>query len=56
MYCSTLKCICSTNFKGVTALFVFREEYDGNCGACGRYGHKETHSDHLAIWENLQFF
>jgi hypothetical protein len=21
--CSTLKCICSTNFKGITALFVF---------------------------------
>jgi len=25
IYCSTLKFICSTNFKGVTALFVFRE-------------------------------
>ena len=28
--------------------------YDGNCGACGWYGHKETHCDHLAIWANLQ--
>jgi hypothetical protein len=29
-------------------------QHDGNCGACGRYGHKETHCDHLAIWANLQ--
>ena len=28
--------------------------YGGNCGACGQYGHKETHCDHLAIWANLQ--
>ncbi len=28
--------------------------HDGNCRACGRYGHKETHCDHLAIWANLQ--
>jgi hypothetical protein len=29
MYCSTLKYICSTNFKGVTALFVFWEAVRG---------------------------
>jgi hypothetical protein len=28
--------------------------FDGNCAACGRYGHKMSHCDHLAIYYNIQ--
>ncbi len=28
--------------------------FDGNCTACGRFGHKMTHCDHLAIFFHIQ--
>ena len=30
--------------------------HNGNCQECGRFGHKETHCNHLAIWANLQHY
>ena len=28
--------------------------FDGNCTACGRFGHKMSHCDHLAIFFHIQ--